>query len=107
LPTVESRSVSKISLTDCLQKLGKNTIHPPSCVLYSKVNIWYVSFIEGIIFPYRMDCLYMLGYEFVNPKKQNKKEKKRKFEQKERKEKRKEKKEKNTTNKKANLTHFF
>ena len=29
LPTVVSTSVSKISLTDCLRKLGKNTIHPP------------------------------------------------------------------------------
>jgi len=95
LPTVESRSVSKISLTDCLQKLGKNTIHPPSCVLYSKVNIWYVSFIEGIIFPYRMDCLYMLGYEFVNPKKQNKKKKKENLNKK--KERKKEKKRKKKT----------
>ena len=95
MPTVESRSVSKISLTDCLQKLGKNTIHPPSCVLYSKVNIWYVSFIEGIIFPYRMDCLYMLGYEFVNPKKQNKKEKKENLNKK--KERKKEKKRKKKT----------
>ena len=37
LSTVVSRSVSKISLTDCLRKLGKDTIHPPlvSCTLKS------------------------------------------------------------------------
>ena len=37
LPTVVSKSVNKISLTDCLRKLGKNTIHPPlvSCTLKS------------------------------------------------------------------------
>jgi len=35
LPTVASRSVSKISLTDCLRKFDKNTIHSPlvSCTL--------------------------------------------------------------------------
>ena len=41
LPTIESSSVSKISLTDCSRKLGKNTIHPPlvSCTLKSIARI--------------------------------------------------------------------
>ena len=30
-PTIESRSVSKISLTDCSRKLGKNAIQPLLC----------------------------------------------------------------------------
>ena len=32
------RSVSKINQTDSSRKVDKNIIHPPPCVLYSKVN---------------------------------------------------------------------
>ena len=37
----QEQPVSKISLTDCLRKLGKNTIHPPlvSCTLKSTSGI--------------------------------------------------------------------
>ena len=64
LPTMESRSVSKISLTDCSRELGKNTIHPPlvSCTLKSTLNLHLN--IVGLKFTsllrYRLFCVFLL-----------------------------------------------
>ena len=57
LPTIESRSVSKISLTDCSRKLGNNTIHHPlvSCTLKSTVLK------KGIIMYYLSICRHLVN----------------------------------------------
>ena len=59
LPTVESRTARKVSLTDCLWKLGKNTIHPLLCLvlqsqqyssLWLPISILSLSFLLALSF---------------------------------------------------------
>ena len=53
LLTIESRSVSKISLIDCSRKLGKNTIHPPLVPCTLKSTLMKRVFQDPGVFPLR------------------------------------------------------
>ena len=80
LPTIESRSVSKISLTNCSRKLGKNTIHPPlvSCALKSTglfpkllmrlwtcLTGWLGIFMSLKILRMLVGCLFLIHVRFM------------------------------------------